>query len=168
VLATGGLAGRSAGVMSTAADQPNCLSREASGPNAEEGCNRGSVSIRDTQMGWCSKVLLCFLSCTSKKGSRPPGRIPGADSQARKTPKNDPKKSHKEPKLDNALSMCSMFSLKKDEAAEEVVRVAKVVAQWKRHFAACGVSRGDIEFHAEQIDRPFLKQQRDIFKAVPL
>jgi serine/threonine-protein kinase HipA len=65
--------------------------------------------------------------------------------------------------LANAMSMCAMFSLKKDEAAKEVARVIKVVAHWKEHFAACGVTHRDIEMHAEQIDRPFLKEQRDGF-----
>jgi len=31
---------------------------------------------------------------------------------------------------------------------------------WKQHFAACGVTRGDIDLYAEQIDRPFLRDQR--------
>jgi serine/threonine-protein kinase HipA len=62
--------------------------------------------------------------------------------------------------LDNALSMSALFSLGKDEAVGEVRRVVKAVAGWKRHFAECGVTRGDIELLAEQIDRPFLFDQR--------
>lgn len=62
--------------------------------------------------------------------------------------------------LANAMSSCAMFSLKKDEAAKEIARVAEVVARWKEHFAACGVTARDIEMYAEQIDRPFLKEQR--------
>ena len=67
--------------------------------------------------------------------------------------------------LVNAMSMCAMFSLKKDEAAKEVARVIEVVGRWKEHFTSCGVSMRDIEMHAEQIDRPFLKGQRDGFSA---
>lgn len=62
--------------------------------------------------------------------------------------------------LVNALSMSSMFSLTKKEAAEEVDRVAQVVGSWKTHFSACGVVARDIDMLAEQIDRPFLRQQR--------
>ncbi len=63
--------------------------------------------------------------------------------------------------LDNAMSMCTMFALKRDEAAQEVAEVAAVVAGWQAHFADCGVSARDIESYTEQIDRPFLKAQRD-------
>ena len=63
--------------------------------------------------------------------------------------------------LANALSMSVLFSLKADEAASEARAVARVVSGWKEHFAACGVARTDIELYAEQIDRPFLRQQRE-------
>jgi serine/threonine-protein kinase HipA len=63
--------------------------------------------------------------------------------------------------LANALSMSSLFALKSDEAAREACAVAQVVSGWKRHFAACGVVRPDIELYAEQIDRPFLREQRE-------
>jgi serine/threonine-protein kinase HipA len=62
--------------------------------------------------------------------------------------------------LANALSMCTLFGLKKSDAQAEIAAVAAVIAQWKRHFAARGVSRRDIEMLAEQIDRPFLREQR--------
>jgi serine/threonine-protein kinase HipA len=62
--------------------------------------------------------------------------------------------------LTNALSMCSQFSLKKDAAVAEARRVASVVAGWKEHFAACGVGKNDIAQLVEQIDRPFLADQR--------
>jgi serine/threonine-protein kinase HipA len=65
--------------------------------------------------------------------------------------------------LANAMSMCTLFGLKKDAAAGEVRRVCKVVAQWKAHFAHCGVGARDIEQLAGQIDRPFLKDQRSGF-----
>lgn len=67
--------------------------------------------------------------------------------------------------LSNALTMSRMFSLDKDEAVDEVRRVARVVDDWKAHFEGCGVSRGDIDLYAEQIDRPFLRDQRDEFLA---
>lgn len=65
--------------------------------------------------------------------------------------------------LENAMSMCNLFSLKKDEAAREVRRVAKVVGRWKQHFAGQGVGKRDLEQLAEQIDRPFLRDQRETF-----
>jgi serine/threonine-protein kinase HipA len=65
--------------------------------------------------------------------------------------------------LDNAMSMCSQFSLKKDEASREIRRVAAVVAGWKKRFAACGVRKNDIAQLVEQIDRAFLAQQRSDF-----
>lgn len=61
----------------------------------------------------------------------------------------------------NALSMSSLFSLKSDEARREAGAVAQVVSGWKQHFAASGVAPADIELYAEQIDRPFLREQRD-------
>ncbi len=63
--------------------------------------------------------------------------------------------------LANALSMSSLFALKGDEAAREVSAVAQVVSGWKEHFAASGVTPADIELYAEQIDRPFLREQRE-------
>jgi serine/threonine-protein kinase HipA len=63
--------------------------------------------------------------------------------------------------LTNALSMSALFGLKTDEAAGEVRTVAAVVSRWKEHFAACGVTPRDIEYYAAQIDRPFLREQRE-------
>ena len=65
--------------------------------------------------------------------------------------------------LDNAMSMCSQFALKKDEAAAEVRRVCRVVAGWRKHFASRGVRRRDSDLLAGQIDRPFLRDQREAF-----
>jgi serine/threonine-protein kinase HipA len=65
--------------------------------------------------------------------------------------------------LENAMSMCTLFSLKKDDAAHEVRRVIEAIDQWEHHFADCGVGRRDRELLVEQIDRPFLKQQRVAF-----
>ena len=46
------------------------------------------------------------------------------------------------------------------QAMKEVRAVARVVDQWQEHFKSIGVSRHDIELYAQQIDRPFLKDQR--------
>jgi serine/threonine-protein kinase HipA len=67
--------------------------------------------------------------------------------------------------LDNALSMAPMFSLNRKEAVREVRAVVRVVDTWRVHFKACGVSRGDIDSYAEQLDRPFLLNQRAQFRA---
>jgi serine/threonine-protein kinase HipA len=65
----------------------------------------------------------------------------------------------------NALSMSAMYGLAKSEAVKEAQAVAQTVDGWKQHFTACGVTRGDIELYAEQIDRPFLRDQRRELKA---
>ncbi len=65
--------------------------------------------------------------------------------------------------LHNAMSMSNLFALKKDDAAAEVRRVCAVVARWREHFMAEGVGRRDVDQLAEQIDRPFLRQQREGF-----
>ncbi len=62
--------------------------------------------------------------------------------------------------LENALSMCAQFGLKSGEARLEIQKVASVVATWRSHFASVGVTPGDIELLSEQIDRPFLREQR--------
>jgi serine/threonine-protein kinase HipA len=66
--------------------------------------------------------------------------------------------------LANALTMCQMFALKRADAVREVRTVARVVDGWKDHFRTCGVTAGDIELYAEQIDRPFLRDQRNEVK----
>jgi serine/threonine-protein kinase HipA len=67
--------------------------------------------------------------------------------------------------LTNARSLARMFSLDDDEAVKEIRRVARVVDRWKEHFRGIGVSRRDIDSYAEQIDRPFLSDQRRSFVA---
>ena len=62
--------------------------------------------------------------------------------------------------LANALSMSALFALKDDEAMSGVRAVARVVSGWKEHFAASAVAAADLELYAEQIDRPFLRDQR--------
>jgi serine/threonine-protein kinase HipA len=65
--------------------------------------------------------------------------------------------------LENALSMSALFGLKSDAAAKELRTVASVVAEWKTHFKTSGVSQADIDACSEQIDRPFLADQRAAF-----
>jgi serine/threonine-protein kinase HipA len=62
--------------------------------------------------------------------------------------------------LENALSMAQLFALNPDAALREVRAVAKVVDGWKEHFRHCGVTASDVKLLAEQIDRPFLLDQR--------
>ncbi len=65
--------------------------------------------------------------------------------------------------LVNALSMAPMFALKKDAAIQQVREVVDVVNGWQKHYQTCGVTRGDIDLYADQIDRPFLLEQRRDF-----
>lgn len=67
--------------------------------------------------------------------------------------------------LANALSMSRMFSLNTDEAVQQVTGVVRVVNRWKEHFKRIGVTRGDIDLYAQQIDRPFLGDQRKEFRS---
>ena len=56
--------------------------------------------------------------------------------------------------------MAQLFELDEKQAVAQVRRVARVVAGWRQHFAGCGVTRRDVELLAQQIDRPFLADQR--------
>jgi serine/threonine-protein kinase HipA len=67
--------------------------------------------------------------------------------------------------LRNALSEHAQFGLKRAEAETQVRQVVAVVDQWKPHFAAAGVTARDIESLAQQIDRPFLADQRAAWRA---
>jgi serine/threonine-protein kinase HipA len=62
--------------------------------------------------------------------------------------------------LDNALSECPQFGLKRSEAQEQVRAVCLVVDGWRMHFERAGVGQADIESLAQQIDRAFLQDQR--------
>lgn len=64
--------------------------------------------------------------------------------------------------LENAMTECDQFGLKKSEATEQVKRVCLVVAKWKEHFARAGVMAEDIESLSGQIDRTFLRDQRQV------
>jgi serine/threonine-protein kinase HipA len=63
--------------------------------------------------------------------------------------------------LANALSMAELFALDEKDARAAIRRVARAVGGWRTHLESCGVTPRDIEYLAEQIDRPFLKDQRD-------
>jgi serine/threonine-protein kinase HipA len=65
--------------------------------------------------------------------------------------------------LANALSECEQFGLDRDQARTEIGVVATAVAGWRKHFEKTGVSQGDIELIAEQVDRSFLRDQRAEF-----
>jgi serine/threonine-protein kinase HipA len=62
--------------------------------------------------------------------------------------------------LANAMSECRAFALTPPQAQRVAHDVAKVVDGWKQHFTACGVTKRDLALLAEQIDRPFLREQR--------
>jgi serine/threonine-protein kinase HipA len=62
--------------------------------------------------------------------------------------------------IDNALSMCTQFGLKRDAAVAEARGVATVIRRWTTHFANQSVGARDLEYHEAQIDRPFLREQR--------
>lgn len=62
--------------------------------------------------------------------------------------------------LANALSEHAQFGLTRQDAEAQVRQVVAVVADWKPHFAAAGVRAADVASLAEQIDRPFLADQR--------
>lgn len=66
--------------------------------------------------------------------------------------------------IDNALSMASMFGLERNDATQAVRSVVRVVDGWRAHFKTCGVTHGDIELYGEQLDRPFLEDQRAAFR----
>jgi serine/threonine-protein kinase HipA len=60
----------------------------------------------------------------------------------------------------NALSQHTQFGLKRDEAERQVRLVATVASGWKAHFTAMGVRPADVASLAQQVDRPFLADQR--------
>jgi serine/threonine-protein kinase HipA len=61
---------------------------------------------------------------------------------------------------ENLLSEPQAFGLRRPQAQALAREVAQVVDGWQVHFAACGVSAGDLERLAEQIDRPYLLGER--------
>lgn len=67
--------------------------------------------------------------------------------------------------VDNALSMAASYGLTALAAREEARRVARTVEGWKRHFSTTGVDDNTIALLADQIDRPFLQDQRQALLA---
>jgi serine/threonine-protein kinase HipA len=65
--------------------------------------------------------------------------------------------------LENALTMCGQFGLEPAVAHKEIAVVARVASRWREHFIRVGVSHSDIDLLAEQIDRPFLREQRETY-----
>jgi len=70
--------------------------------------------------------------------------------------------------LENALSEATAFALSKDAGVREVRKIVAVVDRWIDHFKEAGVSRRDIASLADQIDRPFLLDQRKAFRGTVL
>ena len=64
----------------------------------------------------------------------------------------------------NAMSQCELFGYPRMQAARQVARVIQVVDGWRDHFAACGVTRKDLDSLAERIDGEPLLSQRRSFK----
>ncbi|MCE2660355.1 MAG: HipA domain-containing protein [Rubrivivax sp.] len=62
--------------------------------------------------------------------------------------------------LANALSEHALFGLTRADAEDQVRQVVAVVSGWKAHFAAVGVRAADVDALAQQVDRPFLADQR--------
>lgn len=67
--------------------------------------------------------------------------------------------------LENAMSRCQSFGLDARQAALHVERIIAVVDTWKAHFAACGVSAGDIAQLEQRLDGDELLGQRRTFDA---
>lgn len=67
--------------------------------------------------------------------------------------------------LENALSEHTQFDLTRQTATRIVSEVASVVNDWSTHFRNCGVRDADIALLAALIDRPFLRDQRNDFRA---
>ena len=62
--------------------------------------------------------------------------------------------------LENARSECRSFALTPAQASVICREVAAVTQSWKEHFRNVGVTERDIALLAEQLDRPFLMDQR--------
>lgn len=65
--------------------------------------------------------------------------------------------------LDNAMSQCTAFGMKKKFAQEVIREVAACVEGWKDHFKALGVTGADMEVLSRFIDSERLAGQRRAF-----
>jgi hypothetical protein len=63
--------------------------------------------------------------------------------------------------VDNALSMSSSYGMTLKDAKEEAKTVAQTVNNWHDHFKTYGVDRNVITQIGQQIDRDFLRMQRE-------
>ena len=63
--------------------------------------------------------------------------------------------------IDNALSMCQSYGLKRAEAVSEAHAVAHAVQHWRSHFKTQGVPAQAIDLLADQLDRDYLREQRE-------
>lgn len=63
--------------------------------------------------------------------------------------------------IDNALSMASSYGLSLKDATEQAKSVAQTVNIWRDHFKKTGVDQKIIDLISQQIDRDFLKFQRE-------
>jgi serine/threonine-protein kinase HipA len=66
--------------------------------------------------------------------------------------------------LDNALSEPRSFAMTPARAHAVCAEVVKVAAGWRKHFKAAGVSARDLALLGEQIDRAFLREQREAWR----
>lgn len=69
--------------------------------------------------------------------------------------------------LANALSEHRSFAITRPRAEQVVAEVAQVVSGWQAHFKKAGVGRHDLALLAQQIDRPFLREQREAIRGLP-
>ena len=67
--------------------------------------------------------------------------------------------------LAHATSQCALFGYTPVQAAEQVLRVIALVAGWRDHFTASGVTAADLASLAEQIDGDALLTERQRFAA---
>jgi serine/threonine-protein kinase HipA len=65
--------------------------------------------------------------------------------------------------FDNALSEHRAFGLTQAHAQEVAAEVARIASGWRAHFKRKRVALRDIQLLSEQIDRPFLREQRARF-----
>jgi serine/threonine-protein kinase HipA len=63
--------------------------------------------------------------------------------------------------VDNALSMSSSYGITLKDAKEEAKTVAQTVNNWRDHFKTYGVDHNVITQIGQQIDRDFLRMQRE-------
>ena len=73
--------------------------------------------------------------------------------------------SSSQPRLEDAMSVCSQFGLTPAVAARVVAVVIRAVNQWQTHFRKAGVSKQDVTELESLIDRDDLVHQRTNFNS---